>query len=112
MAFAKTKSLMAQFDVFDNPVVSMRREQPYLLEVQSDLLGAMLTTVVIPLVLGASVVRFERLMPALQFKGLDLRISTPGLFSLPRPALGRPLGNLSMHRDAIVAALDHLILGL
>ena len=43
---------MAQFDVYLNPNSSTRRNIPYLLDVQADLLDAMATRVVVPLVLA------------------------------------------------------------
>ena len=104
---------MAQFDVYANPVVAARAERPYLLEIQSDLLGAMLTTVVVPLVSPRVLqVRFDRLTPEITVKGQALRLSLPEIFSLPRRALSSAVANQSLDRDQIVAALDHLILGI
>ncbi|EIT69628.1 MULTISPECIES: CcdB family protein [Hydrocarboniphaga] len=103
---------MAQFDLYANPVPAARRLRPYLLEIQSDLLTGMQTTVVVPLlVLGAERSRFERLTPELQIGNERLRLWLPDILSVHRRALGRPIVNLSSERDRIIAALDHLISG-
>jgi toxin CcdB len=104
---------MAQFDVYANPVVAARGERPYLMEIQSDLLGLMVTTVVVPLVSPRALqVRFDRLTPQITVQGQALRLSLPEIFSLPRRALSGVIANQSADRDQIVAALDHLILGI
>lgn len=103
---------MAQFVLYENLVASARRLRPYLLEIQSDLLTGMQTTVVIPLLeLGAEQSRFERLTPQVRVGEQSLRLWVPDILSVHRRALGRPVTNLSDERDAIVAALDHLISG-
>jgi toxin CcdB len=103
---------MAQFDLYANPVPSARRLRPYLLEIQSDLLTGMQTTVVVPLLVkGAEQSRFERLTPELKIGEEALRLWVPDILSVHRRALGRPITNLSSEREAIVAALDHLISG-
>ena len=104
---------MAQFDVYDNPVAAARSERPYVLELQSDLLSAMASTAVVPLVLpGLLPLRFERLTPEIVVHGRPLRLSMPEVFSLPRRFLGAAVTNNAADRDAIIAAVDHLILGI
>ena len=103
---------MAQLDVYANPVARQRRERPYLLEVQADLLGAMVTTVVVPLVDAAALpMGFDRLTPLFEIDGVQVRCSVTEIFSLPRIALGPALFNLHSERQKVIAALDHLISG-
>jgi len=103
---------MTQFDVYRNPLRSQQRDRPYLLEVQSPLLGAMLTTVVVPLVLPSILaVKFDRLTPLMAVDGVELRLSVTEIFSIPRQILGAKVTHLDTERDRIIAALDHLISG-
>ena len=41
----------------------------------------------------------------------DHVLETPDLGSLPRSAIGRPVGNIAEHRDQITAAIDFLFQG-
>lgn len=104
---------MARFDVFANPG-QHAATTPYVLEVQSDLLDGLDTTVVIPLrrldALGG-VVPPERLMPVVDVEGVALVLETPKMAAVPRRVLRRPVANLAARQDSITAALDFLFHG-
>jgi toxin CcdB len=104
---------MAQFDVYRNPNTASRGRIPYLLDVQSDLLDALATRIVVPLckpdVLSGKPA--ERLNPAFEVEGRRLLMLTPELAGVPRKALGERVANLAVERAAIVAALDLAITG-
>lgn len=71
---------MSQFDVYLNPNPATRKSIPYLLDVQADLLGAMTTRVVVPLILvevrGQGV---KQLNPHFKIDGLEVAMSTAEL---------------------------------
>jgi len=105
---------MAQFDVYRNPDATSRVRIPYLLDVQSDLLDALTTRIVVPLckpdVLGGK--SAERLNPAFDIEGRKFLMLTPELAGVPRKVLGQRVGNLAIHRAEIIAALDIALTGI
>ena len=105
---------MAQFDVYRNPNAATRARIPYLLDVQSGLLDSLATRIVVPLckpdVLSGKPA--ERLNPAFEVEGRKLLMVTPELAGVSRKALGEPVGNLSVERAAIIAAIDLAITGI
>jgi toxin CcdB len=103
---------MAQFDVHRNPDARSRRIIPYLLVVQSDLLSDLTTCAVVPLVDAAHFGKpATRLNPVFDIEKARVVMSTAEIAGVPRRALGRLAGSLAPQRDAIVAAIDFLILG-
>lgn len=105
---------MAQFDVYRNANAASKARAPYLLDVQSDLLDTLTTRVVVPLckpeVLKGKLA--ERLNPVLEVEGRKFILLTPEMAGVSRKALGECAGNLSQHRQAIIAALDLVITGI
>jgi len=105
---------MAQFDVYRNAHPATRARVPYLLDVQSDLLDALATRVVVPLckpeVLRGKLA--ERLNPMFEVEGRKMVLLTPELAGVSRKALGEQIANLANRRDSIIAALDLVITGI
>jgi toxin CcdB len=103
---------MAQFDVYRNPDSRSRRTIPYLLAVQSDLLLDLATCAVVPLV---DVAHFgkpaTRLNPVFTIEKIRVVMSTAEIAGVPQRILRHVSGSLAAQRDAIVAAIDFLILG-
>lgn len=104
---------MAQFTVHRNKNPKSRTEVPYLLDVQSNLLGDLRTRVVIPLFpkRTSGVKPLTRLTPEFQIEGRKVILMTPQLAGISLSDLGEPVGDLSEHRSEIVSALDLLISG-
>ncbi len=104
---------MAQFDVYPNPNPATRKNIPYLLDVQADLLNMMATRVVVPLVLaevrGQGV---KQLNPHFKIKGVALVMSTAELAGVSARILGEKVITLKSKRDEIIAALDLLFTGI
>lgn len=104
---------MAQFDVYVNKNPVTRKNIPYLLDVQADLLEAMATRVVVPLVLtevmGAGV---RQLNPHFKIKGQAVVMSTAELAGVSARIFGEKVMNLKVKRDEIIAALDLLFTGI
>ena len=105
---------MPQFDVYRNANPASRARVPYLLDVQSDLLDALSTRIVVPLckpeVLAGKPA--ERLNPLFEIDGRKLVMLTPELAGVSRKALGEQVATLATERLAIIAALDLAINGI
>ncbi len=103
---------MAQFQVYLNRHDARDPAIPYLLDVQSDLLDALETRVVVPLARSPEAGRgVTQLNPELAVLGERLLMNTPALGVVPVTRLGQPVADLSSHRSEILAALDFLLMG-
>lgn len=98
---------MARFDVHRMPGGA-----GYLLDVQADLLQAIETRVVVPLLpADRAPPPMQRLNPVLTVEGEAVVMITQNLAAVPRRELGDVLTNLSEQADAIRDALDMLFIG-
>lgn len=104
---------MAQFDVYPNPDSGQNRKIPFLLDLQSDLLSGLSSTVVAPLYDPDFADRppVRELTPVFEVEGRQVVMMTPELAGVPVKRLPRKIGNLSMERNAIIAALDFVFTG-
>ena len=105
---------MAQFDVYPNPSRHQRSDIPWVVDIQSDLLSALPTRLVLPLAL-------RRTMPATVPKALCPPVIWEGeelvaLAHLAAPFrakdLGQAQGNLRTEASALVGAVDAVISGI
>jgi toxin CcdB len=105
---------MAQFRVYENPSKASRKTYPFFLDIQSDLLAELSTTVVIPLSPAdrATKAAFTRLTPVVAFNGGSWLILTPQIAAIDRNHVGKPVADLTSHRAELFAALDFLISGI
>lgn len=102
-----------QFTVYRNGDERSAARAPYLLDIQSELLGAAQTCVVVPLIASDRAgVPVTRLMPQFEIEGRPLVMDTLQLAGVPRRILGTPVAELSHERTQILAALDMLISGI
>lgn len=103
---------MAQFDVHRNLNSDTRKVFPYLLDVQSDLLGVIATRVVVPLIVKSEIEHPARkLNPQFRIEGVDLLMDTPEISGVPKAVLGEVVASAAGRRFEIIAALDLLFLG-
>jgi toxin CcdB len=103
---------MAQFDVFVNPIVEARRAYPYVAVLQSDLAETGRERIVAPLALKARVAAtVGRVTPQVRVSDIDHVLLVPRMSAIAVADLRELRGRLTAHRDAIVAALDYLFLG-
>jgi len=104
---------VAQFTVYRNKSQRTRSTFPLLLDVQSDLLDQLHTRVVIPLTKTSALAKkpLSNLTPALKFDGETYVLVTPQLAGIARSDLGAPAGSVAGQRQAILAALDFLLVG-
>ena len=105
---------MARFDVYANPGKDKKADVPFLLDVQSDILGELGSRVVVPLRRVdrfAALVLPQNLAPVFEIKGVRCFMETPKLAAVPAKILKAPLASLSEHQYAITVALDFLFQG-
>lgn len=83
---------MAQFDVYLNPNTETRKDIPYLLDVQADLLDALATRVVAPLVMAKKMgLAAKHLNPQFRIKGIAVVMPTAELAGVSNRSLGDKL---------------------
>ncbi|MGF1611563.1 MAG: CcdB family protein [Kiloniellales bacterium] len=103
---------MAQFDVHRNPSRTSSADYPYLLDVQSDLIGLLATRVVVPLARIGLFRPAVHLYPVFEIEGKAFVMSTSEIAGIAPSALGEHVTSLVTERDTIIAAIDFLITGI
>ncbi|MEX1196392.1 MAG: CcdB family protein [Pseudohongiellaceae bacterium] len=105
---------MAQFAAYQNPNPASREQFPWLLDIQSNLLDDLRTTIVIPLSPSGSVSRItiSRLNPVLDIGGDSFTAMVQDMAGVDRSQLGRELCDLSHYRVEIIAAVDFVLSGI
>ena len=100
---------MARNDVYAAPD---RHGMRLVLDVQSDLLYALKTRVIVPLEpRDGRPAPAQDLNPILTVHGQDYVMATQAIASLPIKLLGRPIASLADRHDDITSALDILLTG-
>lgn len=104
---------MAQFDVFPNNGPGAQTT-PFVVDVQSDLLGDLGTRVVIPLrrrdTFPAQILP-TRLTPVFALQDIACLLETAKMAAVPERILKNPVGSLAARRDEITGAIDFLVHG-
>jgi toxin CcdB len=105
---------MSQFFAFKNPNPATRTQYPYLLDIQSNLLSGLRTTVVIPLTPSklAAPMSLTRLNPTIVMDGRSFAVMTQEIAGVDRNQLGAQAYDLSSYRSEIIAALDFVLSGI
>ena len=87
---------------------------PYLLDVQSDIIGKRNTRVVIPLfpLKNYKGPRADRLTPLVTVEGEEYVVMTHELASIPHRVLGEEVCNLNHQREVVKASMDVLFDGI
>ena len=105
---------MPQWKLFKNPNKATLAHFPLLLDIQSDLLDDLRTTVVIPLMpkrlWGAHAL--SRLNPVVQFNDASYVVMTQNIGVIDRKTLGDVSGDLAKYRAEIIDAVGFVITGL
>lgn len=105
--------MIRQFDVVANPDPSEAGHRPYLINLQSDLVSELTSTVVAPLVPRVQMKGAQRLNPVVTVNGAEFWLATHELFAIDRRMLnGGAVVNLARDREAIIAALDIVFTGI
>jgi toxin CcdB len=105
---------MGQFCAYKNPNPATRAQYPFLLDIQSDLLSELRTTVVIPMTPSklAAPMSLTRLNPSIVIDGKKFTVMTQEIAGVDRNKLGDQACDLSSYRSEIVAALDFVLTGI
>lgn len=105
---------MAQFFIYQNKNAQSKKEFPFLLDVQANLLDSLQTTVVIPLkkLEPHRNKLLTQLTPVLNIEGVAYLMFTPQLAGIRRKELGKAIASAEYARDEIINALDFLITGI
>jgi len=105
---------MAQFSAYANSNPATRESYPYLLDIQSNLLRDLRTTIVIPLspAGAAGKAAITTLCPTVEINGKPYIAMTQQLAGVDRKILVDEIADLSAWRSVIIAALDFVISGI
>lgn len=103
---------MAQYDVYENLNERTRKDMPYLLDLQAELLSSLATRVVAPLVIASATGKpIDHLTPQFQIKRNIVYMSAAELAGVSVRVLGKKVGSLKDQRQVILSALDFLFTG-
>jgi toxin CcdB len=105
---------MPRFTLHKNKSPDTKARIPYLIDVQSNLLGDLETRVVIP-VCSSGALKGKVLItltPTFELEGGTYVMLTPQLAGISKKELGQEVASLSAYRATIIAALDFLITGI
>lgn len=103
--------MIHQFDVFQNPIIAARTEQPFIVCIQHRDLDYLATRMAAPLATQRVIQVASRLNPMLEVGGRTLYFLPQNLFAVPVRMLRKAIDNLERERDRIVAALDLVFTG-
>jgi len=105
---------MAQFIAYKNPNNRSKKLYPLLLDIQSNLLEELRTTIVIPLSPSsiASPSAITKLCPHIDIEGKSYIALTQQIAGIDRSSLGKEVYDLSAYRSEVIAALDFVISGI
>lgn len=105
---------MGQFCAYQNPNPATRSQYPYLLDIQSDLLSGLRTTLVVPMTPTtiAAPISLSRLNPTFRVNGESYTAMTQDVAGIDRKHLGAMAFDLSEHRTEIIAAIDFVVSGI
>jgi len=105
---------MSQFSVYKNENSKTKKTFPYLLDIQSDLLYQIRTTIVIPLRTYSTVKDqvITKLCPIVEIDGSKYAALTQQLAGIDRTLLGAEVTNISDYRSEFIDAIDLIISGI
>jgi toxin CcdB len=107
-----TTTTMAQFDVFVNPLTSLRRAYPFVVAMQSDFTVNGTEQLVAPIVSNEyepSGVR--RIMPVVAVQGSEHIVLVPRLTVMRTRDLIQKVSSIAAARTELLAAIDYLFFG-
>lgn len=103
---------MNQFDVMANPFPRSRGRQPFLVNLQSDLLARTLDTIVVAPLEPAHGTFADRLNPSVTLEGDSYVVIAQEVVTVRKSVVGKACGSIANDRDKIIAALDLLFTGI
>ncbi len=105
---------MAQFIAYKNTNHATKEIYPYLLDIQTNLLDDLRTTIVIPLcpISMASGTKMAKLCPIVEIDNAEYIVLAAQISGVDRHILGQKISNLSAYRDEIISAIDFIVSGI
>ena len=102
-----------QYDVYDNPSPRMRDQYPYIVDIQSDLLGSLATRMVVPLAVTTLAAHDlpRQLCPVIAVKGKNLMLVAFEAAPQGRRLLKHKLASVKHRASDIIAAMDAVVSG-
>jgi toxin CcdB len=100
---------MAQFDVYKNINENSKKNIPYLLDIQNDILKDLTSRVVVPLVVNNKGMKI--LNPEFEIEDKKVIMSTSELASISLDNIGEKVCTLKDNREDIISAIDFLVPG-
>ena len=102
-----------QFDVYDNPSPRMRGHYPFVVDIQSDLLGSLATRMVVPLAVTALAAAQQprQLCPMFEVAGQHLMLIPFEAAPLDKRLLKAKTASLHDRAHEVVAAMDAVLSG-
>lgn len=98
---------MAQFDLYQSPAGN-----GFLLDVQADIIAAIKTRVVVPLLpLQRTLIQTPRLNPIFEVEGVRCVMVSQALSAVPTSILRKRVDGMARYFDQIRDALDFLLIG-
>ncbi len=103
-----------QFDVYENPSPRMRDQYPFVVDVQSNLLGGLATRMVVPLALTALTAKElpRRLCPVFTVRRKSLMLVPFEAAPLDKRLLKTEVSSIRDRAGEIVAAMDAVMSGI
>lgn len=103
-----------QFDVFENPSPRMRDIYPYVVDVQSDLLSALATRMVVPLAITTLPTNAlpHRLCPVITVNNKPLMLVPFEAAPLDKRLLRSEIASVRDRSHEIIAAMDAVLSGI
>ena len=103
-----------QFDVFENPSPRMREVYPYVVDVQSDLLSALATRMVVPLAVTALASQNlpRQLCPLISVNDKPLMLVPFEAAPLDKRLLKAEITSIRDRSHEIIAAMDTVLSGI
>lgn len=105
---------MPPLTIYQNKNLHSKKEFPLLLDIQTNLLNSLQTTVVVPLKkLEPNKDKIlTQLTPILDIEGVAYLMLTPQLAGIQRKELGKTIAHVEHARTEILNALDFLLTGI
>mgnify|MGYP000523633892 CR=1 FL=1 len=105
---------MSQFSVYKNKNSRTKKIFPYLVDIQSNLLDQLRTTIVIPLGKYSTVKDqvITKLCPIVEIDGNKYAALTQQMAGIEKSLLGSNVTNISDYRSEFVDAIDLIISGI
>jgi toxin CcdB len=103
---------MRQYDICRNNNPTSRKQVPFVVVLQADLLSDFATVVVAPLFPETAATKIVRLNPQVKIQGKTYRVSMAELASVLRKQLGEAVANVEKQHGEFVAAIDLVFTGI